>query len=79
MRSIFFILFALAVATTLLIPQANAIQSIDFDSQQRVVYGLTGPYDSSYAIRYEEGNFEIWNLSEIFNLPFYWISTAVDR
>jgi streptogramin lyase len=67
------------VATTLLFPQANAIQSIDFDSQQRVVYALTGPYDSSYAIRYKDENIEIWNLTEIFNLPFNWISTAVDR
>ena len=79
MRSIFFFLVTLAVATTLLFPQADVIQSIDFDSQQRVVYGLTGPADSSYAIRYEGGNFEIWNLTEIFNLPFNWISTAVDR
>ncbi len=79
MRSIFFFLVALSVATTLLFPQANAIQSIDFDSQQRVVYAYTGPFDSSYAIRYKDENFEIWNLTEIFNLPFNWISTAVDR
>ena len=46
MRSIFFFLVVLVVATTLLFPQVNAIQSIDFDSQQRVVYGLSGPYDT---------------------------------
>jgi len=79
MRPIFFFLVTFAVATTLLFPQANLIQSIDFDSQQRVVYALTGSYDSSYAIRYKDGNFEIWNLSEIFTLPFYWINTAVDK
>lgn len=39
--------------------QANLIQSIDFDSQIRVVYALTGNYDSFYVIKYDNGNKEI--------------------
>lgn len=37
-------------------PQANLIQLIDFNSQQRVVFGLSGPYDNSFAKRYGNGN-----------------------
>lgn len=59
--------------------QANFIQSIDFDSQQRTVFGLTGPYDYSYAERYKDGNLESWNLTQLFNLNFLHISTAVDQ
>jgi sugar lactone lactonase YvrE len=59
--------------------QANLIQSIDFDSQNRVVYALTGNYDSSYVVRYDNGNKEIWNLTQLFNQPFFWISSCVDN
>jgi hypothetical protein len=79
MKKQLIILSVFVVNTFLIFPQANLIQSIDFDSEQRVVYALTGNYDSSYAIRYKDGNFEIWNLTKIFNLPFYWIATGVDK
>ena len=79
MKKQLFILIAFVVNTIFIYSQANLIQSIDFDSEQRVVYGLTGFYDSSYAVRYKDENFEIWNLTEIFNLPFYWIATGVDK
>lgn len=79
MKKQLLILFVFVVNTFLIFPQGNLIQSIDFDSQQRVVYALTGDYDSSYAIRFKDGNFEIWNLSQTFNLPFYWVATCVDN
>ena len=60
-------------------PQANLIQSIDIDSRQQIVYGLTGLYDSSYVCRYKDGILEKWNLTEKFNTIFYWICTAVDQ
>jgi hypothetical protein len=63
----------------IVLPQANYIQSIDFDSQQRTVFGLSGFYDSSYAKRYKDGNLESWNLTEIFNRNFLYVSTAVDQ
>ncbi len=78
MKRIIFTLFLLSYGQEI-IPQFNVIQSIDFDTQQRVVYGLTGEYDYSYALRYEDGNLETWNLTQIFNLPFYWISTTIDE
>ncbi|MEJ5263086.1 MAG: two-component regulator propeller domain-containing protein, partial [Ignavibacterium sp.] len=59
--------------------QSNLIQSIDFDSQGRTVYALTGNYDSAYVVRYSSGNQEIWNLTKQFNKPFYWISSCVDN
>ncbi|MCX8105923.1 MAG: T9SS type A sorting domain-containing protein [Ignavibacterium album] len=59
--------------------QSNLIQSIDFDSQNRVVYALTGNYDSSYVVRYYNGSFEMWNMTSLFNTPFYWISSCVDN
>jgi hypothetical protein len=60
-------------------PQFNVIQSIDFDSQQRIVYGLTGNYDYSSVVRYKDGNLETWNLTQMYNLPFYWLSTTIDK
>ncbi|MEP0860038.1 MAG: T9SS type A sorting domain-containing protein [Ignavibacterium sp.] len=59
--------------------QSNLIQSIDFDSQNRAVFALTGNYDSSFVIRYNNGNIEKWNLTSFFNTPFYWISSCVDN
>ncbi len=50
--------------------QSNLIQSIDFDSQNRAVFALTGNYDSSFVIRYNNGNIEKWNLTSFFNTPF---------
>ena len=73
LRLVFFLLFSAEIFS-----QANLIQSIDLDSQNRVVYALTGNYDSSYVIRYDNGNKEIWNLTHLFNQPFYWISSCVD-
>lgn len=73
LQFVFFFLFS-----TEIFSQANLIQSIDFDSQNRVVYAFTGNYDSSYVIRYDNGNKEIWNLTQLFNQPFYWISSCVD-
>ncbi|WP_337866605.1 two-component regulator propeller domain-containing protein [Ignavibacterium sp.] len=64
---------------TELYAQSNLIQSIDFDSQGRTVYALTGNYDSAYVVRYSSGNQEIWNLTKQFNKPFYWISSCVDN
>ena len=51
MKSIIFML-VFAAGISAVYPQANYIQSIDFDSQQRVVYGISGSYDYSYAGRY---------------------------
>ena len=72
-----FVLFLFFTAE--IFSQANLIQSIDFDSQNRVVYALTGNYDSSYVVRYDNGNKEIWNLTQLFNQPFFWISSCVDN
>ncbi|MGQ9799555.1 MAG: hypothetical protein ACUVRG_09765 [Ignavibacterium sp.] len=74
LRLVFSLLFSAEISS-----QANLIQSIDFDSQNRVVYALTGNYDSSYMIRYDNGNKEIWNLTHLFNQPFYWINNCVDN
>ena len=79
MKSSFILLAILTAFVYKIFPQANLIQSIDIDSQQRIIYGYTGPYDSSYVCRYKNGNLEKWNLTEEFNLIFYWISTAVDE
>ena len=78
MKKINFFLIVL-LYTSQFFPQSNLIQSIDIDSQQRVVYGLTGNYDSSYVCRYKDGVLEKWNLTRIFNESFFWISTAVDK
>ena len=72
-----FVLFLFFTAE--IFSQANLIQSIDFDSQNKVVYALTGNYDSSYVVRYDNGNKEIWNLTQLFNQPFFWISSCVDN
>jgi sugar lactone lactonase YvrE len=72
-----FVLFLFFTAE--IFSQANLIQSIDFDFQNRVVYALTGNYDSSYVVRYDNGNKEIWNLTQLFNQPFFWISSCVDN
>ncbi|MFN3871906.1 MAG: two-component regulator propeller domain-containing protein [Ignavibacterium sp.] len=71
--------FLLITCPIILKPQSNLIQSIDFDSQNRVVYALTGNYDSSYVVRYNNGSLEIWNMNSIYNIPFYWISICVDN
>jgi hypothetical protein len=76
---LFFIMLLLFLCSLESFPQANLIQSIDFDSQQRVVFGLTGFYDSSYVKRYKDGNLESWNLTQLFGLQFHWIATGVDR
>lgn len=60
-------------------PQANIIQSINFDSQGRTIFAHTGFYDYSFAKRMNGGIIEQWNLTTIFNLPFYWVSTTVDQ
>lgn len=78
MKKIIFIISIITFADNI-IPQFNVIQSIDFDSEQRVVYGLTGEYDYSYALRYKDGNLETWNLTQIFNIGFHWISTTIDE
>ena len=57
----------------------NVIQSIDFDSRGRTVYALTGNYDYSYVLRYDSGNLESWNISQMFNIPYTWISTTIDK
>ncbi len=59
-------------------PQASFIQSIDFDSQGRAVYALSGDYDSSYVIRRTGESEEIWNLTELYNLEFDYICSTVD-
>ncbi len=71
--------FLIITCPIILKPQSNLIQSIDFDSQNRVVYALTGNYDSSYVVRYNNGSLEIWNMTSIYNIPFYWISSCVDN
>lgn len=71
-------LVSLLINTAILKSQSNLIQSIDFDSQNRVVYALTGNYDSSYVVRYDNSSFEIWNMTSLFDTPFYWISSCVD-
>jgi hypothetical protein len=75
-KLIFFLLFILTFNIN---PQAYLIQSIDFDSQGRTIYAFTGNYDSSYVMRFKNGILEKWNLSEIFSLPFYWISSSIDK
>lgn len=77
----FFLIVAVIIIIdfSYLYSQSNFIQSIDFDSQQRTVYGLTGFYDSSYACRYKDGILESWNLTDLFSLPFFHISTTVDE
>lgn len=76
---LFFIMLLLFLCSLESFPQANLIQSIDFDSQQRVVFGLTGLYDYSFAKRYDNGNIESWNLTQLFGLQFHWIATGVDK
>ncbi|MBI5662022.1 MAG: T9SS type A sorting domain-containing protein [Ignavibacterium album] len=79
-RAIFLLTFPLFIfCTTNLKPQSNLIQTIDFDSQNRVVYALTGNYDSSYVVRYDNGSQEIWNMTALYNTPFLWISSCVDN
>ena len=77
-RFYYLILFEL-IFITRINAQANLIQSIDFDSLGRTVYALTGNYDYSYVLRYDNGNLESWNISELFNIPFTWISTTIDK
>lgn len=71
--------FLIITCPIILKSQSNLIQSIDFDSQNRVVYALTGNYDSSYVVRYNNGSLEIWNMSALYNTNFYWISSCVDN
>lgn len=79
-RIIFVIaLLQLFIFSSNLNSQSNLIQSIDFDSQNRAVFALTGNYDSSYVVRYNNGSSEKWNLTSLFNTPFYWISSCVDN
>lgn len=79
-RIIFVIaLLQLFIFSSNLNSQSNLIQSIDFDSQNRAVFALTGNYDSSYVVRYNNGSTEKWNLTSLFNTPFYWISSCVDN
>lgn len=78
MKVSFTFLFIVSIQI-IIFPQANYIQSIDFDSEQRTVFGLSGFYDSSYVMRYKDGNLEKWNLTQIFNRNFLYVSTAVDQ
>ncbi|AFH48752.1 5'-Nucleotidase domain protein [Ignavibacterium album JCM 16511] len=78
-KNLILILVQIVFLASTLNSQSNLIQSIDFDSQNRAVYSLTGNYDSSYVVRYENGNKQIWNLTSLFNTQFYWISTCVDN
>ena len=79
MKNISYFLFFKLIFIMEINPQADVIQSIDFDSEGRTVYALTGGYDYSYILRYDNGNLEKWNLTELFNLPFLWISTTIDK
>jgi ligand-binding sensor domain-containing protein len=78
-KKVFLIEFFILLPSLEINPQANIIQSIDFDSQGRTIFAHTGFNDYSYAKRMNVGVFEQWNLTEMFNLPFYWISTSVDQ
>ena len=71
-------LFLILISFNLTLAQANLIQSIDFDSEGNVIYGLTGSYDYSSAVRYDGEIFESWNITEMYNLNFQFISTTVD-
>lgn len=78
-RNTLILMLALIISLqTRIIAQANLIQAIDFDSQNRVIYSLTGFYDSSYVVRYSNYGKEIWNMTNVFNQDFYWISSCVD-
>jgi len=79
MKNISYFLFFEMIFTIKLNAQHSVIQSIDFDSEGRTVYALTGRYDYSYILRYDNGNLESWNITELFNIPFFWISSTIDK
>ncbi|MCS7052328.1 MAG: hypothetical protein NZM09_01200, partial [Ignavibacterium sp.] len=73
------IVFLVYFFSTVIYSQANLIHSIDFDSQNRVIYSYVGNYDSSYIVRYQNGIKNIWNFTAMFNAPFFWVSSCVDN
>lgn len=77
-KLLYFLLFEMIFIVNIK-AQHSVIQSIDFDSEGRTVYSLTGFYDYSYVFRYDNGKLETWNLTQLFNLPFLWISSTIDN
>ena len=59
--------------------QSINVQSIDFDSLGRVVFGLTVWDETSSVVRYSNGNWEEWNLTNMFGLDSYFIITSIDH
>ena len=57
----------------------ETVQSIDFDNNSRTVFGLSRVSESASIVRYDSGNWEEWNLTELFNQDFRFIITDIDH
>jgi len=57
----------------------ETVQSIDFDNNSRTVFGLSRVNESASIVRYDSGNWEEWNLTELFNQDFRFIITDIDH
>jgi len=51
----------------------ETVQSIEFDKNSKTVFGLSRLNESASIVRYESGNWEEWNLTELFNQRLFYM------